>query len=440
MRPHTFASLAAALCLMAPRSLWAQAEAEADEEDTVEASPDAPDTDEPARVEQIPSTARAPSPFPMMGPNRELILGDNFLIRPGIMVQHWTELFQDRVRQPNGDPGEFQMNTYVRRPRFFVAGLVFKKVGFLILLEAPDLGISAPAGGKNFDALQMLDAFLSFTPHPAISLQAGLFLVPFSRNILQSATTYLSHDILATSATFLVQTQTSQLRDTGLQLKGQLLGGHFEYRLAMLQGIRQAPAQEGTRAGKNPFRFTGYLQYDFLDTESGYVFDGTYFGRKKVFGLSAGVDYQKLEGAGVDAYLAFSGAAFANIPLSGNAETGGDEVSALLQVLHFDPGTTLQPPPAPGGVAKQNDIGVELAYYNKGLSASVYGKFERRMHSDAIFEPADLQIIGGGVKYYLAESAAFVNLAYNQYDTPNADQNVFNPFNQLLLQLQLAYY
>jgi hypothetical protein len=286
----------------------------------------------------------------------------------------------------------------------------------------------------------MLDAFLSFTPHPAISLQAGLFLVPFSRNILQSATTYLSHDILATSATFIAQTQTSQLRDTGLQLKGQLLGGHLEYRLAMLQGIRQPPAQEGTRSGKNPFRLTGYLQYDFLDTESGYVFDGTYFGRKKVFGLSAGVDYQKLEGAGIDPYLAFSGAAFANIPLSGDRETGGDEVSALVQVLHFDPGTTLQPPPAPGGVAKQNDIGVELAYYSKGLSASIYGKFERRMHSEAIFEAADLQIIGGGLKYFLAESAAFVNLAYNYYDTPNADQLAFNPFSQLLLQLQLAYY
>jgi hypothetical protein len=441
MRPLTFAALAASLCLTAPRPASAQATAGADEDAPAEVDAEADEADEDTGgAGQPTSPPPAHSPFPMMGPNRELILGENFLIRPGILLQSWTEFLQDRVRQPNGDPGEFQMNSYIRRVRFYVSGLVFKKVAYLLLFEGTDLGLTSPTGEKTFDTLAFRDALMSFPLHPAFSIQAGLFLVPFARNILQSTTTYLSHDILATSATFLTQTQTSLLRDTGLQLKGQLLGGHLEYRLAMLQGIRQPPQQEGTRGGKNPFRFAGYLQYDFLDTEAGYVFDGYYFGRKKIFGLSAGFDYQKLEGDGVDAYYALSGAAFANIPLSGDRENGGDEVAALIQVLRFEPGTTLQPPPAPGGIAKQNDIGVELAYYNKGLSTSIFGKFERRMHSDVAFEAADLQIIGGGLKYFIAEASSNVTLAYNYLDTPNADQNVVNPFSQLLMQLQLVYY
>jgi hypothetical protein len=445
MRQHTIGALAAALCLTAPVSVSAQEATQSDANETTETEAK-PDLETEAKSGAEAAAHPAPqgppprSPFPMMGPNRELVLSENFLIRPGVMVQSWTELLQDRLRQPDGDAGEFQMNSYIRRARFFVSGLVFGKIAFLLLLEGTDLGLTNAAGEKVFNTLAFRDALLSFNFHPALSLQAGLFLVPFSRNILQSTSTYLSHDILATSATAMVQTQTALLRDTGLQLKGQLLDGHLEYRLAMLQGIRQPSVQMGARGGKNPLRFTGYLQYNFLDTEAGYVFDGYYFGRKRVFGLSAGFDYQKLRGDGVDAYYAFSGAAFTNIPLSGERETGGDELAALVQVLHFEPGTTLQPPPAPGGVAKQTDIGAELAYYNKGIRASIYGKFERRMHSDAAFEAGDLQILGGGLKYFFAEAAANVTLAYNYYDTPNADENVVNSFSQILMQLQLAYH
>jgi len=397
----------------------------------------------PVAAPEAPAPPATPPPvsYPMMTPKRELMLGENFGIRPGVLIQAWTEALQDRVKKTNGEDGDYQLNTYIRRARFFVAGTVFKQMTYLVLLEAADLGRTLPAGGKNFDGIfRVSDAYLSFNFHPAITVQAGLMLLPFCRNILQSVTTYNSLDILTTSATFLTATQTSALRDTGLQLKGRFLDEHLEYRVGMFQGIRQASDQMGAAAGKNFFRFTGYLQANFLDAEPGpYVFDGRYFGRRTVLGISGGFDYQKLRG-GADAYLGLSAAVFANFPLNGDPKDGGDEISGLVQFLHFDPGTTLPVPPTPGGVAKQGDIAAELSYYNKGLHASVFGKYEQRINSDDAFKAANLQIIGGGLKYFFAEAAANVTLAYNHIATPDADANLFTAANQFVLALQLAYF
>lgn len=406
-------------------------------EEPAEQEPPAP---QPVERDEAPAPAVEKPAFPTMGPSNELVLGENFFIRPGLMLQGWSELLQDRVvQQPEGEEGDYQWNTYLRRARIFFAGGVFKKLTFLLLLEAANLGrtTTAPDGSttKAFDTLVFQDAFLSLNLHQAFSLQAGLMLSPFCRNILQSTSTYTTLDVLTTSATFIGSVQTSALRDTGVQAKGQLLSDHLEYRVGFFQGIRQASPQAGAAGGKNPPRFLGYLQYDFLDTETGYVFNGMYFGKKRVLGVAGGFDYQKLDGTDVDAYWAVSAAAFLNYPLAGASKEGGDEISALVQWLHFDPGTTVT-----SGLADQDDIAAELGYYNKGLKGSVFGKVEMRMHEEEMFEAGDLRIYGGGLKYFLAEAAANITLAYNRIETPNVPETMLNPVNQLVMQLQLAYY
>ena len=138
----------------------------------------------------------------------------------------------------------------------------------------------------------------------------------------------------------------------------------------MFQGIRQASPQAGAAGGKNPPRFIGYLQYDFLDTETGYVFNGMYFGKKRVLGVAGGFDYQKLDGTDVDAYWAVSAAAFLNYPLGGASKEGGDEISALGPVAALRSGTPVLYGSRSGRHRR------ELGYYNKGLKGSVFGKVE----------------------------------------------------------------
>jgi hypothetical protein len=297
---------------------------------------------------------------------------------------------------------------------------------------------------KNFTAYSFNDVFLDAKLPANLSVQAGLMLVPFNRNILQSTATYWTLDIASTSATYLAATATGQLRDTGIQLKANALENRFEARVMASQGIRVVD-QPGRAPGKNPPRVTAYAQYQFFEAEPGYVFGAQYFGRKKVAGLSAGFDYQKLPDAD-DPYWAASAAAFASIPLNGaDPKNGGDEVGGLVQYLHFDNGTSI--PSA--ALAKQDNLLVEASYYNKKAKLSVFGKYESRWFADDPTSPApgaptfdinDSRLYGIGLKYFLAEAYANVTLAWNHTRFPNQPEAARNPVNQLAMQLQLFYY
>jgi hypothetical protein len=378
-----------------------------------------------------------------MSAKKELRLSENFSIRPGIQFQFWAEALQDRVRQPNGEAGDYQWNTYMRRTRIFFWGTLFKKAGYFIMFEAPNLGRTTTAADgtatKNLDTVIVQDAFISLNLMPEFSIYAGLVLVPFSRQTAAGTVALISLDALVTTGTVAAATQTAALRDTGVLLKG-TFAQRLEYRLAALQGIRQSSEQMGAQGGKNSLRLSGYLQYSLLDPEPGYFFDSQHFGYKNILGVGVGFDRQKLEGA--DAYWAASATAYSSLRLNGDAEAGGDSLDALVQLLHFEPGTTL--PPA---VAKQDDIGAELGYYNSALSASVFGKYEQRIHSQSQFEGADLRIFGGGVKYFFAKEPGrpgAVNcnlaLAYNRTETPNADPTTTNSVNQVVVALQGFYF
>src|SRR4029453_13691455 len=112
---------------------------------------------------------------------------------------------------------------------------------------------------------------------------------------------------------------------------------------------------------------------------------------------------------------------------------GGDEIAGLLQFIHYDGQETL---PA---IAAQNDVLAELAYYNKALRFSVFGKLETKRFSDEAARPGNTTWMGGGLKYYVAESNCNFTLAYNRAEFPEAGE-AKNPTNQLTGQMQLFYY
>lgn len=385
--------------------------------------------------------------FPAMAGNY-LRLSEVFSIRPGFLLQVWAQALQDALPKSADDDGNFAKNIYFRRARLFFAGGITSRLSYFLLWESGNLGLAtANADGtvnKNFTAYSFNDVFMDFKLTPNLSAQAGLMLVPFNRNTLQSTATYWTLDIASTSATFLAATATGGLRDTGLQLKANTTDNRFEARVMVSQGIRQAD-QPGRAPGKNLPRLTGYAQYQFFEAEPGYVFGAEYFGRKKVAGLSAGLDYQKLPDAD-DPYWALSAAAFASIPLHGaNPKDGGDEIGGLVQYLHFDNGTSI---PA-AALGKQDDLLVEASYYNRAAKLSLFGKYEARFFADDPISPApgapllsvnDSRLYGLGLKYFLAEAYANVTLAFNHTRFPNQPSEARNPVNQLALQLQLYYY
>jgi hypothetical protein len=75
------------------------------------------------------------------------------------------------------------------------------------------------------------------------------------------------------------------LRDLGMGARGFFLKDKLQYRFGVFQGEREANA-------RNSLRTSGYVQYDFFDSETGYTFAGRALGKKKILGLDAGFDAQ----------------------------------------------------------------------------------------------------------------------------------------------------
>ena len=222
------------------------------------------------------------------------------------------------------------------------------------------------------------DAWVSWKLDDAFILDAGLFLVPLSRNILQSTLSFYTLDISPTSTVMAGPTQTVGLRDTGFQAKGYLVdGGRLEYRAAVMQGVRDA-------ASRNSFRTAGYLQYNFFEKEKGYVFAGTNLGKKKVLNVNGGFDVQK-------DYKAYSGDVFASIPVA-----KGDEIGGQVQWIHYDGGDFLKTIP------KQDDLLVEAAYYLSKAKVQPFLKYESQKFANDVDKAKDQDRFGGGLNWYVS--------------------------------------
>jgi hypothetical protein len=397
-----------------------------------------------------PPAAEAPASYPSMGKAGELKLSDAVWFRFGVQAQTWANFQQSPTVQANGHDGGFSRDLYFRRARVLVGAQLAKigdagYVGAFLNLESSNLGKAAagppdadmnPTAVKTDGTVKVFDAFGEVKLRNELAIDAGLMLIPLSRNILQSTVTYLGLDFGATTGVVAGTTVGNTGRDLGFQLKGQFLAGALEYRAGVFQGVR-APAVPGEQVlSENPFRFTGYLQYNVFEPEAGYVFNGTYFGKKKVLGVGVGADLQPADSG--DPYTAYSGSLFAALPIAGASPTGGDEIAGLVQYIHYDGNDAI------ATMGEQNDLLAELAYYSKALNVSVFGKAEAQLFVDDALMSAGAAgnkvWFGGGLKYYLAEARANFTLAYTRVQFPEADTATVNPTNQLTLQMQLFYF
>ena len=390
-----------------------------------------------------------------MGKAREIQVAKDIWFRFGYLVQIWYDALQSSNVTAAGD-GKYTQNFLLRRARFAMASQLRKNVNMFIQFDAPRLG-QALAGAtpesaptKRFTAQDgggnvLLDAWVEIKlAGDALMLEAGQMLLPFSRNVLQSSTNFLALDIAPTSQ---VIPNAFGQRDVGFELKGYLLDDHLEYRAGVFSGSRQAAnAMEGTPIGHNKFRATGYLQYDLFDVEKGYIFAGHNYGKKKILAISVGFDGQRNDEPQTRTYWAASAAIAGAWPLSGRADPGGgDELAWLVQYYHYEGGPRGGSAPElsiPGVPAKQNDVLAELAYYNKALSSSVFGKYELQHFPGRVANPSNTYWFGGGVKYYIWDNYCNFGLAFNRQqfpDAPTSGTGAKNSANEITFQTQVYY-
>ena len=315
-------------------------------------------------------------------------------------------MFQaDTISNPEPEPST--NNLFVRRLRLVFAGQVAKNVTFFVQTDAPNLGKELPAGKNIGPSVILQDAYATFKVADALMFDSGLVFVPGSRNNLTLTSTLLPIDYGPFTFSDATPEESSVGRDTGVQARGYLLGNRLEYRLGVFQGFRDAGSDD-------PFRYAARVQYDLLDTETGYLYTGTSLGKKKTLAVGATYDRQR-------DFRAYDADVFFDHPL------GPGAVTCQFDYNHFDGGSRLTTLP------KQNDVLVEAGYLINALKLTPLLQFARR---DVVGGSAGNDTITSvGANYWWAGLNANIKAAYTRI-SPNGLQKQ----NEVTVQLQVFYF
>jgi hypothetical protein len=333
------------------------------------------------------------------------INNEDVSVKFGVLGQFWADWTQD----PSGSQS-YQQNLYMRRGRFIMGGQIGDRISFYFDTDDPNLGKTPKSLNSGF---LIQDAFVEWKVNSALQISGGEMFAPFSRQQMQSPTSYYSADISAVACVSNAATGSSALRDMGFAARGFFFNDRLQYRAGVFQGQRDANAH-------NAFRTTAYVQYDFFDREKGYAYTGTALGKSRILALDAGVDKQ-------GDYRAYSANLASDTPVR-----GGDEVGVNLQYLHFDGRRKFLTVP------DQNNFLAELAYYIHKAKVQPFGRAETQGFVAQSAQANNIRRAGGGLNYYIRGQ----NLKWTaQYlrATPHAGSPL-KPSNEFTVQLQFFYF
>jgi len=358
-------------------------------------------------------------------------VSDQVFFRFGLQLQGTLDWQQDPVSEG------YSQNMYLRRIRAIMAGQVTKDVTFFFQTDAPRLG-NAGTGTttptKNLaTGFLVQDAFGEWrAAGDAVILDAGLFFVPQSRNVLTGTSAVLSVD----GGNFVQQqnalTGSSGGRDAGFAVKGYLAGDHLEYRLGVFDGLR-SPSTPGGAGSRNPLRFAGRVQWNFLDTEKGYTYTGVNRGLKKILAVGGWAD-------GQGDYLGWGADANVDLP---TGKIGS--VNFEVDYTAFDGGREFTS--VSGGVVtpllpKQDSIFAAAGFYHAATNLQPFVRYEKLDFSDAAFDSRGQQRIAGGLNWYIMANNLKLSGFYERIEpkvkTPANSQT--KDTNHFLVQLQLYYF
>lgn len=351
-----------------------------------------------ARAQQpTPSPTPAPKPpsFAMVKVN------DDTWFRFGFLLQPQADWLQDAATSG------YAQNLFVRRVRILLGGSLVKDVTFFVESDSPNAGKTV-GGTRTATTMIVQDAFVEWKIANEFQLGGGLFLVPLARNTLQSAASLLTLDYGSYSFLFSAPTQNVVGRDTGFHARGYLAENHFEYRVGVFQGQRDA-------ASRQSFRFMARVMYNVFDTETGYFYTGTNFGKKKILALGAAYDAQK-------DYRAFAGDLFADMPLA-----GGNAFTFQGDFIRYDGGDTFKTLP------EQSTFHAEAGFYIGSAKITPYAVFELKVIAST--DTGDEKRYGGGLAFFRNNHNFNIKAQYLRIDP-----KVGTSTNQFTIQMQGFYF
>ncbi len=323
-------------------------------------------------------------------------------IKFGVLGQFQAE----SITTPDGE--ETSKDLYLRRFRIIFGGNIMEKLAFFAETDSPNLGktvkLSDGTKAKGSSDAYIQDAFVTYNQSDEFKVDAGMLLFPVSHNAGQSAASLLGTDYGPYSFIWSDPTASRVGRDYGIQARGYLGGNHFEYRAAVLQGVR---GEDST----NPFRIAARAVYYPFQHESGFFYAGSYLGDRKVLGVGISLDKQ-------DDYTAYGADVFLDYPLAGK-----DVITAQVDYTHYDGGDFMADFP------EQDVLFAEAAYYFQALKIAPFVQYNYNNKSSEL--APDRTFMQVGLAYYAKGQNLNVKLGLGQYSIDNGEDQT-----QVLLRVQ----
>jgi hypothetical protein len=268
-----------------------------------------------------------------------------------LSAQFQTQFLMNQNGAPDGASNSYDI--FMRRTRILVNGDINQNFTYLIQVDNANFGKYG-----NFAVRAIIqDAWVGWAPGgitggSVLYIDAGILLIPFSHQLLESTTNFIAADVQTDS--FRVTNSNFQgLRDTGVQLRGWAFDKHVGFRGGVYEGITPAsviigaapinqnqvpiaPAvpvaactiASGTATScltpkRNP-AFGGFINFDLVGSEEGGWLYGAYkWGKDPIISIGVGDNYQSMAVRNLNNNLndqnIFSADLYMNIPLGGEA-------------------------------------------------------------------------------------------------------------------------
>jgi len=224
---------------------------------------------------------------------------------------------QYRIEQDAAGSGKDPSNDFLlRRARLIIPGQYNDNIGFLVDTDVsyatgpgtnpqvPAAGVPPAAGGASptatgvYNGIFLLDAMATYKVGKELTFDAGLTLLPYSHNVLTSASRQAT--LSAFPVFFAANSQRSN-RDVGVQIRGLLFDDRIYYRMGVFNGVQSRasipptpPATVGS-AGINPGdapKFAGMVRFNIAGKEDGYTFCQVCFASSPIINIGVAAESQ----------------------------------------------------------------------------------------------------------------------------------------------------
>jgi len=222
----------------------------------------------------------------------------------GVRLQLWAQQIQ-RGASNGADMADFSM----RRAYFYAGGAVNKYFSGFLQVAGDRIGqanITENTGNGIGSGFAVRDAWIVAKPADAFQVQMGRMFVPFMRVTgTESPFGQMTSDVPSFQQGNMIPGRRV-MRDDGLALWGNVAGGFFQYRAAVMDGAN-------TSGNDGSLRLAGRVSLSFLEPETGWLASQTYLEKKKVIAVGAGFDALNRIATAVN-HRAWTVDLFANMP------------------------------------------------------------------------------------------------------------------------------